>query len=134
MAMVEQATGPSLSPAVVAAGLGGVQSCGGHCANHSCQCIAANGPVLVNENKPLNMCVCTEQRVFFIGVLSMGDFNTILHAQLEFSFHGIFNNTFRQGFAAGELILPIIPAIGGPFIFQVLGLAIVNVMGFGNPV
>ena len=38
----------------------------------------------------------------------MGDFDTILHAQLEFSFHDIFNNTFRQGFAAGELILPII--------------------------
>ena len=43
------------------------------------------------------MCVCTE-RVFFIGVLNMEDFNTILHAQLEFSFHDIFNNTFRQCF------------------------------------
>ena len=65
----------------------------------------------------------------------MGDFNKILHAQLEFSFHDIFNNTFRQGFAAEELInLGNHLAIGCPFIFQVLGLAIVNVMGFGNPV
>ena len=122
MAMVERATGLSLSPAVVAAGLGGVQACGGHCANHSCQCIAANGPVLVNENKPLNMCVCTEQRVFFIGVLNMGDFNTILHAQLEFSFHDIFNNMFRQGFAAGELILPIILRSAAHLSFKSLAL------------
>ena len=65
----------------------------------------------------------------------MGDLNKILHAQLEFSFHDIFNNTFRQGFAAEELInLGNHLAIGCPFIFQVLGLAIVNVMGFGNPV
>ena len=63
-------------------------------------------------------------------------FNTIfLHAQLELSFHDIFNNTFRQGFAAGELInLGNHLAIGSPLVFQVLSLAIVNVMGFGNPV
>ena len=50
----------------------------------------------------------------------MGDFfNTILHAQLEFSSHDIFNKTFRQGFAAGELInLGNHLAIGSPFIFQ----------------
>ena len=49
---------PPLSSAVVAAGLGGVRAGGGgHCANDSCQCIAANGPVLVNENNPLNLCV-----------------------------------------------------------------------------
>ena len=66
----------------------------------------------------------------------MGDFfNTILHAQLEFSSHDIFNNTFRQGFAAGELInLGNHLAIGSPLVFQVLSLALVNVMGFGNPV
>ena len=126
MAMVGRATGPSLSSAVVAAGLGGVQACGGHCANHSCQCIAANGLVLVNENKPLNMCVCTEQRVFFIGVLKHGRLtcllNTILNAQLEFSFHDIFNNTFRQGFAAGELILPIILRSAAHLSFKSLAL------------
>ena len=59
----------------------------------------------------------------------------ILHAQLEFSFHDIFNNTFRQGFAAGESInLGNHLAIGDPFVLQVLGLVIVDVMGFGNPV
>ena len=58
-----------------------------------------------------------------------------LHAQPEFGFHDIFSNTFRQGFAAGELInLGNHFAIGHPFIFQVLGLVIVYVMGFGNPV
>ena len=102
MAMVGRATGPSLSSAVVAAGLGGVQACGGHCANHSRQCIAANGLVLVNENKPSNMCVSTEQ--------------------LEFSFHDIFNNTFRQGFAAGELILPIILRSAAHLSFKSLAL------------
>ena len=40
-----------------------------------------------------------------------------LHAQPEFGFHNIFNNTFRQGFAAGELInLGNHLAIGHPFI------------------
>ena len=64
-----------------------------------------------------------------------GDFTTILHAQLEFSFHDIFNNAFRQGFAAGELInLGNHLAIGDPFVLQVPGLDIVHVMGFGAPV
>ena len=50
----------------------------------------------------------------------MGEFfNTTFHAELEFSFHDIFNNTFRQGFAAEELInLGNHLAIGSPFIFQ----------------
>ena len=30
----------------------------------------------------------------------MGELNTILHAQLEFSFHNIFDDTFHQGFTA----------------------------------
>ena len=72
------------------------------------------------------MCVCTEQRVFFIGVLKHGRLtcllNTILHAQLEFSFHDIFNNTFRQGFAAGELILPIILRSAAHLSFKSLAL------------
>ena len=71
----------------------------------------------------------------FIVVLDVEDFNTILHAQLEFSFHDIFNNTFSLGFAAGELNnFGNHRAVGGPFVLQVLGLAIVNVVGFGNPV
>ena len=58
-----------------------------------------------------------------------------LHAQPEFGFHNIFNNTFRQGFTAGELInLGNHLAIGDPFVLQVPGLVIVHVMGFGNPV
>ena len=58
-----------------------------------------------------------------------------LHVQPEFVFHNIFNNTFRQGFAAGELInLGNHLAIGHPFILLVLGLVIVDVMGFGNHV
>ena len=66
------------------------------------------------------------ERVFYL-LESWGRFNTILHAQLEVSFRDISNNTFLQGFAAGELInLGKHLAIGGPFVFQVLGLAIVN--------
>ena len=62
-------------------------------------------------------------------------FFVCLHAQPEFGFHNIFNNTFRQGFAVGELInLGNHLTIGDPFIVQVLGLVIVDVMGFGNPV
>ena len=34
-------------------------------ANQSCQCIRANGPVLVNENKPLNVCVHNVSFYFF---------------------------------------------------------------------
>ena len=78
--------------------------------------------------------MCTE-RVFYLFETWGTFFNTILHAQLEFSFHDIFNNTFRQGFAAWELInLVNRLAIGGPFVLQVLCLAIVNVIAFGNPV
>ena len=56
-------------------------------------------------------------------------FNAILHAQPEFSFHVIFNNTFRQGFAAREFInLGNRLAIRHPFVPQVLGLVIVDVM------
>ena len=135
MAMVGRASGPSLSFTVVATGLGRVRVGGGvHCANHSYQCIAANGPVLVDENKPLNKCVYI-RTCLFICLKHRGDFNTILHAQLEFSFHDIFNNAFCQGFAAGQLInLGIHLAMGDPFVLQVPGLVIVHVMGFGNPV
>ena len=58
-----------------------------------------------------------------------------LHTQPEFGFHNIFNNTFRHGFAALELMnLGNHLAIGHSFIFRVLGLVIVDVMGLGNPV
>ena len=65
----------------------------------------------------------------------MGELNTILHAQLEFSFHNIFDDTFHQGFTAWSFIdLGNHLVIDSPFILQVLGFAIVGVMGFGNPV
>ena len=58
-----------------------------------------------------------------------------LHAQSEFGLHNASNNAFRRGFAAGEFInLSNHLAISLPFIFQVLGFIIVNVMSFGNPV
>ena len=79
--------------------------------------------------------MCVYRTCLFICLKHRGDFNTILHAQLEFSFHDIFNNAFRQGFAAGELInLGNHLAIGDPFVLKVPGLVIVHVMGFGNPV
>ena len=60
----------------------------------------------------------------FICLKHRGDFNTILHAQLEFSFHDIFNNAFSQGFADGELInLGNHLAIGDPFVLKVLALS-----------
>ena len=59
----------------------------------------------------------------------------VLHAQSAFGFHNASNNAFRQGFAAGEFVnLGNHLAISLPFIFQVLGFIIVDVMGFGNPV
>ena len=58
-----------------------------------------------------------------------------LYAQLEFGFHNASDNALRQGFAAGELsYLGNHLAIRHPFIFQILGFIIVNVMRFGNPV
>ena len=58
-----------------------------------------------------------------------------LHAQSEFGFHNASNNAFRQVFAARELInLGNHLAIRGPFVFQILGFIIINVMGFSNPV
>ena len=57
------------------------------------------------------------------------------HAQSEFVFHNASNNAFRQGFAARELInLGNHLAIRRPFVFQILGFIIVDVMGFSNPV
>ena len=59
----------------------------------------------------------------------------VLHAQSEFGFHNASNNAFRQVFAAWELInLGNHLAIRGPFVFQILGFIIVDVMGFSNPV
>ena len=70
------------------------------------------------------MCKLQCQRVF-----------SCLHAQSEFSFHNVFDNTFRQAFTAGELFnLGNHLAIGRPFIFQSLGLVIIHVMNFSNPV
>ena len=58
-----------------------------------------------------------------------------LHAQSEFGFRNASNNVFRQAFATREFInLGNHLAISLPFIFQVLGFIIVDVMGFGNPV
>ena len=58
-----------------------------------------------------------------------------LDAQSEFGFHNASDNALRQGFAAGEMInLGNHLAISHPFIFQILGITIVNVMRFGNPV
>ena len=54
---------------------------------------------------------------------------------LSLAFTIFFNKAFPQGFAARELInLGNHLAIGSSFICQVLGHAIINVMGFGNPV
>ena len=58
------------------------------------QRVGENGPVFVKKN-PLNMFVHNNVS-FHCGVKHEGlSFNTIWHAQLEFSFHDIFNNTFR---------------------------------------
>ena len=70
------------------------------------------------------MCKLQCQRVF-----------SCLHAQSEFSFHNVFDNTFRQAFTAGELFnLGNHFTIRVPFVFQGLGLVIVHVVHFGNPV
>ena len=49
--MVGRTFGPSLSPAVVATGLGRVRAAGGggHGASHSYERVRANGPVLVRK-------------------------------------------------------------------------------------
>ena len=58
-----------------------------------------------------------------------------LHAQSEFGFHNASNNALCQVFAARELInLGNHLAIRRPFVFQILGFIIVDVMGFSNPV
>ena len=58
-----------------------------------------------------------------------------LHAQSEFGFHNASDNALSQVFAARELInLGNHLAIRCPFVFQILGFVIVNVMSFGNPV
>ena len=73
------------------------------------------------------MCIMQFNMLSFMG---LG-----LHAQSEFGFHNASNNAFRQVFAARELInLGNHLAIRRPFVFQILGFIIVDVMGFSNPV
>ena len=78
--------------------------------------------------------MCVQNNVSFYLFETWGlFFNAILHAQPEFSFHDIFNNTFRQRFAAREFInLGNRLGIRHSFVLQILGLVIVDVMGFGN--
>ena len=70
MAMVRRATGPSLSPAVVATGLGRARPGEEHCADDLYERVRANGPVFVKK-KLLNMCV---HNVYFIGLKHGGLF------------------------------------------------------------
>ena len=76
------------------------------------------------------MCIVQLNNVVFFFMTKGG-----LHAQSEFSFHNASHNALCEGFAARELInLGNHLAIRGPFVFQILGFIIVNVMRFGNPV